>query len=65
MPKVNNRSMGANSPNLVTLMAVWSKNTIYNIQRKIQQNSDFAQKRDLNPVPNGEVAADIAKMFAK
>jgi hypothetical protein len=28
-------------------------------------NFDFAKKRDLNTVPNGEVAADIAKMFAK
>jgi beta-galactosidase beta subunit len=36
-----------------------------NIQQKILQNSNFAKKRDLNTVPNGEVAEDIAKMFAK
>jgi hypothetical protein len=34
------------------------------IQQKILQNSDFAKKRDLIPVPNGEVAVDIEKMFA-
>jgi hypothetical protein len=28
------------------------------------QNSYFAKKRDLNPLPHGNVAADIAKMFA-
>jgi hypothetical protein len=28
------------------------------------QNSDFAKKRNSNPVPNGEVAADVAKMIA-
>jgi hypothetical protein len=46
---------------------VWSKNTIFAVylQLKIPKNSDFAKKRDLITVPNGKVAADIAKMFAK
>jgi hypothetical protein len=34
------------------------------IQQKIPQESDFVKKRDSNPVPQGEIAADIAKMFA-
>jgi hypothetical protein len=34
------------------------------IQRKIPQISDFAKKRDLNPLPHGDIADDIAKMFA-
>jgi hypothetical protein len=32
---------------------------------KILQNSDFAKKQDLNPVPNGGVAAHIAKKLQK
>jgi hypothetical protein len=44
---------------------VVKKHDFRGIQQKIPQNSDFAKKQDLNPVPNGEVAADIANMFAK
>jgi hypothetical protein len=44
---------------------VVKKHDFCNIQQKILQNSVFAKKRDLNPVTYGEVAADIAKMFAK
>jgi hypothetical protein len=32
---------------------------------KILQISDFAKKQDSNPLPHGDVAAGIAKMFAK
>jgi hypothetical protein len=32
---------------------------------QIPQISDFAKKQDLNPLPHGDVADDIAKMFAK
>jgi hypothetical protein len=39
------------------------KRNFCGIQQKIPQKSDFAQKRDLNPVPHGEAAADIAKML--
>jgi hypothetical protein len=39
------------------------KHNFCGIQQKIPQKSDFAQKRDLNPVPHGEAAADIAKML--
>jgi hypothetical protein len=35
------------------------------IKRKSSAESDFAKKRDSNPVPHGEVAADIAKTIAK
>jgi hypothetical protein len=45
---------------------VWSKNTIFTIySKKIPQISDFAKKQDLNPLPHGDVAAGIAKIFAK
>jgi hypothetical protein len=33
--------------------------------KKILQNSDFAKKRDLNPLPHWDVVADIVKMFEK
>jgi hypothetical protein len=49
----------------VSKNGVVQKHNFHGIQQKILQNSDFAKKRDLNPVPNGEVAADIEKMFAK
>jgi hypothetical protein len=42
---------------------VVEKHDFRGIQQKIPQNSDFAKKQVLNPVPNGWVAADIAKMF--
>jgi hypothetical protein len=48
---------------------VVKKHDFCSIQRKIPQNSDFAKKRDLNPVPNGEVARTLQKclqiFFAK
>jgi hypothetical protein len=42
---------------------VAEKHDFRGTQRKIPQKSDFAQKRDLNPIPHGKIAADIAKMF--
>jgi hypothetical protein len=42
---------------------VAEKHDFRSTQRKIPQKSDFAQKQDLNPIPHGEIAADIAKMF--
>jgi hypothetical protein len=44
---------------------VAEKHDFRGIQQKIPQISNFAEKRDLNPPPNGGTAADIAKMFAK
>jgi hypothetical protein len=44
---------------------VAEKHNFCAIQRKIPQISNFAQKRDSNPPPHGDTAADIAKMFAK
>jgi hypothetical protein len=44
---------------------VAEKHDFRDIQRKIPQISDFAEKQDLNPPPHGDTAADIAKMFAK
>jgi hypothetical protein len=41
------------------------KHDFLDIQQKIPQISDFAEKQDLNPPPHGDTAADIAKMFAK
>jgi beta-galactosidase beta subunit len=43
---------------------VVKKHSFHGIQQKIPQNSNFAKKRDLNPIPNGEVAEEIEKMFA-
>jgi hypothetical protein len=52
-------------------MAIWyilpgvvEKHDFRGIQQKILQISDFPIKRDLNPLPNGNNAADIAKTFA-
>jgi hypothetical protein len=43
---------------------VWPKNTIFTVYReKFRKKSDVAQMQDLNQVPHGEAAADIAKMF--
>jgi hypothetical protein len=43
-----------------------AENTIFaNIQRRIPQESDFTNKRDMNPFPHGETASDLAKMFAQ
>jgi hypothetical protein len=42
---------------------VAKKHDFRGIQRKIPHKSDFAQKRDLNPIPHGEIVADIATMF--
>jgi hypothetical protein len=44
---------------------VVKKHNFCNIQQKILQISDFAKKQDSNPLPHGDVAAGIAKMFAK
>jgi hypothetical protein len=43
---------------------VADKHDFLDIQRKIPQISDFAEKQDLNPPPHGDTAADIAKKFA-
>jgi hypothetical protein len=42
---------------------VVEKHNFCGIQQKIPQKSDFALKRDLNPVPHIEAAVDIEKMF--
>jgi hypothetical protein len=47
------------------MVGVAEKHDFRDIQRKILQISDFAKKRDSNPQPHGDTAADIAKMFAK
>jgi beta-galactosidase beta subunit len=47
-----------------TNIGVVKKHYFCGIQQKIPQNSNFAKKRNLNTVPNGEVAADIAKIYA-
>jgi hypothetical protein len=45
---------------------VWpEKHNFCDIQQKILQISDFTKKRDSNPPPHGDTAADIAKMLAK
>jgi hypothetical protein len=45
---------------------VWTKKHDFRgIQQKIPQISDFAKKWDSNPPPHGDIADDIAKMFAK
>jgi hypothetical protein len=44
---------------------VVEKHDFCGIQQKIPQTSDFPKKQDLNPLPHGDNAADIAKMFAK
>jgi hypothetical protein len=50
--------------NLATQVRVVKKHDFRNIQQKILQISNFAKKRDLKPLPHGNVAAGIAKMFA-
>jgi hypothetical protein len=48
------------------LKSVWLKNTIFAIySKKFRKFPDFAKKRDSNPLPHGDVAAGIVKMFAK
>jgi hypothetical protein len=44
---------------------VAEKHDFRGIQRKIPQNSNFANDRVTNPFPHGETAADLAKMFAQ
>jgi hypothetical protein len=44
---------------------VVEKHNFCAIQQKILQISDFTKKWDLNPLPHGDVADNIAKMFAK
>jgi hypothetical protein len=46
-------------------MGVVEKHNFRNKQQKIMQISNFAKKRDSNPLPQGDVVAGIAKMFAK
>jgi hypothetical protein len=46
-------------------IGVVKKHDFCGIQRKIPQKSDFANNRDMNPLPHLETAADIAKMFAQ
>jgi hypothetical protein len=43
---------------------VIKKHNFGDIQQKIPQISDFAKKRDSNPLPHGDIVADIAKMFS-
>jgi biopolymer transport protein ExbB/TolQ len=42
---------------------VWPKNTIFAVQQKNSQKSEFALNQDSNPVPSGNTVADIAKKF--
>jgi hypothetical protein len=42
---------------------VAEKHDFRGIQQKIPQKSNFANNRDMNPVPSGDTAADIPKMF--
>jgi hypothetical protein len=44
---------------------VVEKHNFCSIQQKNPQTSDFAKKQDSNPLPHGDVAMDIAKIFAK
>jgi hypothetical protein len=44
---------------------VAEKHNFHAIQQKILQISDFAKNQDSNPLPHGDVADDIAKMFVK
>jgi hypothetical protein len=44
---------------------VVEKHDFCDIQQKIPQISNFAKKRDSNPLPHPHIAAGIAKMFAK
>jgi hypothetical protein len=41
---------------------VAKKHNFRDIQQKIPQTSNFAKKRDSNPPPHGDTAADIAKI---
>jgi hypothetical protein len=43
---------------------VAEKHDFRGIQQKIPQFSNFGKNRDSNPLPHGDVADDIAKMFA-
>jgi hypothetical protein len=47
------------------LGGVVEKHDFHDTQQKNPQISDFAKKWDSNPLPHGDVAAGIAKMFAK
>jgi hypothetical protein len=46
------------------LGGVVKKHNFCTIQQKILQISNFAKKRDLNPLPHGDVADNIVEMFA-
>jgi hypothetical protein len=46
-----------------SLHGVVKKHDFCSIQQKIPQISDFPKKRDSNPLPHGDNAVDIAKMF--
>jgi hypothetical protein len=43
---------------------VTEKHDFRSIQQKIPQESDFANNRDMNPLPHVVAAANLAKMFA-
>jgi hypothetical protein len=43
---------------------VVKKHDFCGIQQKIPQISNFAKKWDLNPLPHGDIADNVAKMFA-
>jgi hypothetical protein len=47
------------------IIGVAEKHDFRSIQQKIPQESDFANNRDMNPFPNGETAANLAKIFAQ
>jgi hypothetical protein len=41
---------------------VVEKHNFFSIQQKILQISDFPKKWDSNPLPHGDIAADIVKI---
>jgi hypothetical protein len=49
----------------VQKIGVVQKHDFCDIQRKIPQISNFAKKRDSNPLHHGDIAAGIAKIFEK
>jgi hypothetical protein len=49
----------------LVILGVAEKHDFRGIQQKIPQFSNFAKNWDSNPLPHGDVADNIAKMFAK
>jgi hypothetical protein len=50
---------------MAKIKGVVEKHDFRGIQQKIPQISDFPKKQDSNPLPHGDIAVDIAKMFNK